>query len=112
MDRTVVSLGALPLSHSYGIAFGNLGLLWGPKVIMLKVVESGGGVDLIEKFRVTHLAAVPTMYIHMLSHPDLDKYDLSSLNDCNSGAAAALPVEIVLQWKKRVGVDIETKAGA
>jgi long-chain acyl-CoA synthetase len=45
------------------------------------------------------------MYIQLLNHPDLDKYDLSSLEDCLSGAAA-LPVEIALKWKEKVGVDI------
>lgn len=116
VDRTVVSLYVLPLSHSYGIAFHNLGLLWGPKAVVLKWWNPEEALKLIQTFRVTHLAAVPTMYIHLLNHPDLDKYDLSSLNDCMSGAAA-LPVEIAMQWKKRVGVDIRegwgmTESGA
>ena len=52
----------------------------------------------------------------MLDHPDLDKYDLSSLQDCNSGGAA-LPVEAALRWKQKIGVDIRegwglTESGA
>jgi long-chain acyl-CoA synthetase len=62
------------------------------------------------------MAAVPTMYIQMLEFPELDKYDLSSLEDCQSGAAP-LPVEVALRWKEKVGVDIRegwglTESGA
>jgi acyl-CoA synthetase (AMP-forming)/AMP-acid ligase II len=62
------------------------------------------------------MAAVPTMYIQMLEFPELDKYDLSSLDDCQCGAAP-LPVEVALKWKEKVGVDIRegwglTESGA
>jgi long-chain acyl-CoA synthetase len=56
------------------------------------------------------------MYIHLLDHPDLDKYDLSSLKFCACGAAALDP-GIGLKWKERVGVHIDegwgmTESGA
>jgi long-chain acyl-CoA synthetase len=70
----------------------------------------------IQSFKVTHIAAVPTMYIQMLDFPELDKYDISSLQACNSGGSA-LPVEIALRWKEKTGVDIRegwglTESGA
>ena len=116
VNRTTVSLGVLPLSHSYGIAFSNTGYFVGVKTIVLKWWNVEEALKSIQTFRVTHMAAVPTMYIQMLDFPDLDKYDLSSLEDCNSGGAA-LPVEVALRWKQKVGVDIRegwglTESGA
>ena len=105
VNRTTVSLGVLPLSHSYGIAFNNTGYFVGVKTIVLKWWNVEEALKSIQTFRVTHMAAVPTMYIQMLDCPDLDKYDLSSLEDCNSGGAA-LPVEVALMWKQKTGVDI------
>ncbi|TIC85112.1 acyl--CoA ligase [Nocardioides sp. GY 10113] len=50
-----------------------------------KIALHEGGFDLdrvlalIERERVTHWGAVPTMARRLMEHPDLDKYDLSSL---------------------------------
>jgi long-chain acyl-CoA synthetase len=45
------------------------------------------------------------MYIHLLDHPDLANYDLSSLKFCACGAAALDP-EVGLKWEQRTGVHI------
>jgi long-chain acyl-CoA synthetase len=116
VNRAMVSLGVLPLSHSYGIAFSNTGSFVGGKAVVLKWWNVEEALKAIQAFRVNHIAAVPTMYIQMLEFPDLDKYDLSSLEECNSGGAA-LPVEVALRWKQKVGVDIRegwglTESGA
>jgi long-chain acyl-CoA synthetase len=116
VNRAMVSLGVLPLSHSYGIAFSNTSNFVGAKTILLRWWNVEEALKAIQAFRVTQMAAVPTMYIQMLEFPELDKYDLSSLNDCQCGAAA-LPVEVALRWKEKVGVDIRegwglTESGA
>ncbi len=116
INRAMVSLGVLPLSHSYGIAFANTGNFVGGKTILLRWWNVEEALKAIQTFRVTQMAAVPTMYIQMLEFPDLDKYDLSSLEDCQCGAAP-LPMEVALRWKQRVGVDIRegwglTESGA
>jgi long-chain acyl-CoA synthetase len=116
VNRAMVSLGVLPLSHSYGIAFSNTGNLVGGKTILLRWWNVEEALKAIQTFRVTQIAAVPTMYIQMLEFPELDKYDLSSLDDCQCGAAP-LPVEVALKWQEKVGVDIRegwglTESGA
>ena len=116
VNREMVSLGVLPLSHSYGIAFSNTGNFVGGKTILLRWWNVEEALKAIQTFRVTQMAAVPTMYIQMLEFPELDKYDLSSLDDCQCGAAP-LPVEVALRWKEKVGVDIRegwglTESGA
>jgi long-chain acyl-CoA synthetase len=114
--RSNITLGVLPLSHSYGIAFSILGSFVGGKSVVLRWWNVEEALKAIQSFKVTHIAAVPTMYIQMLDFPDLDKYDLSSLQSCNSGGAA-LPVEIAMRWKEKTGVDIRegwglTESGA
>jgi long-chain acyl-CoA synthetase len=116
VNRAMVSLGVLPLSHSFGIAFSNTSNFVGGKTILLRWWNVEEALKAIQTFRVTQMAAVPTMYIQMLEFPELDKYDLSSLEDCQCGAAP-LPVEVALRWKKKVGVDIRegwglTESGA
>ncbi len=116
VNRAMVSLGVLPLSHSYGIAFANTGNFVGGKTILLRWWNVEEALKAIQTFRVTQLAAVPTMYIQILEFPDLDKYDLSSLEDCQCGGAA-LPAPVGLRWKEKVGVDIRegwglTESGA
>jgi long-chain acyl-CoA synthetase len=116
VNRAMVSLGVLPLSHSYGIAFGNTSNFVGGRTILLRWWNVEEALKAIQKFRVTQMAAVPTMYIQMLDFPELDRYDLSSLDDCQCGAAP-LPVEVALRWKEKVGVDIRegwglTESGA
>jgi len=112
----MVSLGVLPLSHSYGIAFSNTANFVGGKSILLRWWNVEEALKAIQTFRITQMAAVPTMYIQILEFPELDKYDLSSLDDCQCGAAP-LPVEVALKWKEKVGVDIRegwglTESGA
>ena len=116
VNRAMVSLAVLPLSHSYGIAFSNTGTFVGGKTVLLRWWNAEEALKAVQTFRVTQIAAVPTMYIQMLNSPELDKYDLSSLEDCQSGAAP-LPAEIGLRWKQKVGVDIRegwglTESGA
>ena len=116
VNRAMVSLAVLPLSHSYGIAFSNTGMLVGGKSIVLRWWNVEEALKAIQAFRVTQMAAVPTMYIQMLDFAELDRYDLSSLEDCQCGAAP-LPVEVALRWKEKMGVDIRegwglTESGA
>jgi len=116
INRQHISLNVLPLSHSYGIAMMNLGHLTGTRGVMLKWWNVEEALQAIERFRITTFAGVPTMYTQMLDFADLDKYDLSSLENCVCGAAP-LPLEVAYAWKERVGVDIRegwglTEAGA
>jgi long-chain acyl-CoA synthetase len=105
LDQTGVNLFVLPLSHSYGIALMNTGYIAGSKSIVLKWWNVDEALKAIEKFRITAMAGVPAMYIQMLNHPDLDKYDLSSLKGCGCGAAPLL-IEVAEAWKKKIGIDI------
>ncbi len=62
--------------------------------------------ELIEKYKITNLASVPTAYRMFVAINDAEKkYDLSSLNHCIS-AGEPLNPEIIKIWKKRFNLDI------
>jgi long-chain acyl-CoA synthetase len=56
----------------------------------------------IDKQKPTLFPGAPTIYIGLLNHPDVAKYDLSSIKACISGSAA-LPVEIQEKFEKVTG---------
>ncbi len=61
---------------------------------------------LIERHKITNLTSVPTCYRMFLQVKDFEKnYDLSSLRHCIS-AGEPLNPEVVIEWKKIVGLDI------
>src|SRR5712692_10139869 len=60
---------------------------------------------LIQKYRITDFAGVPTMYVYMLNHPNFSKYDLSSVRSWGSGSAP-LPVEIQKVFDQKIGQPI------
>lgn len=107
----------LPLCHSYGIASITFGiLLGGSKTVLLSTFDIDALFAAIEKYRADILAAVPTMYIYMLLHPEPEKYDLSSMKYWISGSAP-LTLETQTRFQEKFGHEIVegwglTEAGA
>ena len=67
--------------------------------------------ELLEKYRVTNLASVPTAYRMFLTIKDAEKtYDLSSLRHCIS-AGEPLNPEVIKEWKRRFGIDAHDGIG-
>ena len=100
------ALAILPLFHSFGqTCIQNSTLLAGGTVNMLPRFETERTMQVIQKERVSILAAVPTMYFFMLNLPNWEDFDMSSLRMCFSGGAA-MPVEVMARWKERYGVQI------
>lgn len=110
VNRHAVGLRVLPLSHALGILWMYTGYLMGVKVVALRWWNVEEAFKMIQEFRVTHLNAVPTMYIMMLNHPDIDKYDLSSLRELTCGGAP-LPADVGLKWREKFGVEIREGYG-
>ena len=59
---------------------------------------------LIEQYRITFFAAVPTIYATLLERP-IDDFDTSSLINCGCGAAP-MPVSLLKNFAQRTGADI------
>ncbi|MCS7139902.1 MAG: long-chain fatty acid--CoA ligase [Nitrososphaerota archaeon] len=89
-----VVLTVLPLFHSYGMTTSmNAPMAFGGTIVLLPRFDVVQVLQAIEKYKVTIFCGVPVMYAMLLSHPDVKKYDLTSIKFCISGAAP-LPPEI------------------
>lgn len=80
---TVVT--ALPCAHVYGNVVMNGAFLCGMTLVLLERFSEGEALQAIQTHRATMFEGVPTMYMYLLNHPDLNKYDLSSLTRCTVG---------------------------
>ena len=87
-DTTV---SALPLSHVYGMAVMNCGLLCGATLVLLERFEAEAMLRAVERYRATMLEAVPTGFMYMLADPALDRCDLSSLERLTTGGQTIPP---------------------
>jgi len=99
-QATDVTLVALPLSHSFGITSMNKAYKYGNLHVLMRKFQAEEAFRLIEKHRVTNMPGVPAMFITMLNSPDADRYNLTSLKSCLSGAAP-FPVASLLAFQKR-----------
>lgn len=89
-----VVLGILPFFHVYGMTTVMiLSVMQAQKMILLPKFDAETTLKTIQKQRPTLFPGAPTIYIGLLNHPDLKKYDLSSIDSCISGSAP-LPVEV------------------
>ncbi len=95
-----VTLGALPLFHSFGQTCGlNATIKGGGCLTLIPRFDPGKALEIIERDRVTVFEGVPTMYAAMLHHPDRDSFDTSSLELCASGGSA-MPVEVMRAFEE------------
>ena len=86
------SLLTTPLFHvtanncgAYAVTAG------GGKLVLMYRWEAGEALKLIEAEKITAMSGVPVMSRELLSHPDFDKYDLSSLTSLGGGGAQLQP---------------------
>lgn len=96
-------LGVLPFFHVYGMTVVmNLGIMHVAKLIILPRFNVEETLKTIEKQLPTLFPGAPTMYIALINHPDIHKYDLSSIETCISGSAP-LPVEVQQTFERLTG---------
>jgi len=96
-------LAIIPFFHVYGMtAIMILSVMQGQKMVLLPKFDPEQTLKTIEKQRPTLFPGAPTIYIGLLNHPDLSKYDLSSIDSCISGSAP-LPVEVQEKFEEITG---------
>jgi len=99
-------LAVLPFFHVYAMTVVMIGAVgMGNRMIIHPRFELDDVMRDIGKKKVTAFSAVPTIFTAMINHPEIDKYDLSSLKVCGSGAAP-LPVEVMNKFEKLAGCRI------
>ena len=95
-----IVLGVLPFFHVYGMTtVMNLSIMQGNKMLLMPKFDAEDVLKTIHKQKPTLFPGAPTIYVGLLNHPDLAKYDLSSIDACISGSAP-LPVEVQEQFEK------------
>lgn len=98
-----VVLGLLPFFHVYGMTTVLiLSVMKFNKMVLLPKFDVEQTLKTIEKQKPTIFPGAPTMYIGLLNHPNIGKYDLSSINACISGSAP-LPVEVQENFERITG---------
>lgn len=98
-----VVLGVLPFFHVYGMTtVMNLSIMFGAKMVLLPKFEPEEVLKTIEKHKTTLFPGAPTIYVGILNHPKLEKYDLSSIEACISGSAP-LPVDVQQKFEAITG---------
>jgi long-chain acyl-CoA synthetase len=113
----LTAIVVLPMCHSYGIASMNFGMIkGGGTAVVLDSFDIDKLFAAIEKYKAASIAAVPTMYVFMLLHPNPKKYDLSSMKYWICGSAP-LTQETWTKFKETFGGEIVegwglTEAGA
>lgn len=98
-----VVMGILPFFHVFGLTTVMiLSVKMAAKLVLMPKFDAIDTLKTIQKQRPTLFPGAPTIFIGLLNHPDLKKYDLSSINACISGSAP-LPLEVQEKFEAITG---------
>lgn len=95
-DDVVVT--ALPCPHVYGNVVMNSTFYKGGTLILHSRFDADHVFSSINRYRATVFDGVPTMYMYMLDHPDLNAVDFSALRLCTVGGQT-MPVSKMEAWE-------------
>ena len=96
-------LGVIPFFHVYGMTTVLLlSILDISTMILLPKFDIETTLKAIHKQKPTLFPGAPTIYIGLINHPDIKKYNLSSINACLSGSAP-LPIEVQERFEEITG---------
>lgn len=89
-DANSRTLASLPFHHSSGPNTSLFSLMAGGTAVMLPRFDAEKALQLIARYRITHMMAVPTMLHRIRALPPeiVARYDVSSLTYLSTGAAA------------------------
>ncbi|MDA3921690.1 MAG: long-chain fatty acid--CoA ligase [Salinisphaera sp.] len=83
------TLSTLPYFHVTGMQNGmNAPIFIGSTIVLMTRWDRRTAARLIERYRVTRWTNIVTMAIDMLSDPEIESFDLSSLENIGGGGAA------------------------
>ena len=88
-------LHCVPLFHVTGSHSGFLmSIIAGRKMVMMSKWDAGLALKLIQDEKIGAITGVPTQTWDLLTHPDKDKYDLSSFKELSGGGAPRPPEHV------------------
>ena len=101
-----IVIAVLPLFHVFGLSSVlNICVRFGCTMSLIPRFTPEAVLAAIQRDRATIFDGVPTMFADLLSYPDLDSYDLSSLRIAISGGAS-IPAPVLDAFEERFGVVI------
>jgi long-chain acyl-CoA synthetase len=96
-------LAVLPFFHVFGMTVAmNFPLYTGSCIILLPRFEVIELLKTLKKSKPSLFPGVPTIFMALVNHPDIGRYDLSSLRLCITGSAP-MPVETLKQFEEMTG---------
>ena len=103
-DDIVITV--LPLFHVFGMSsILDVCVRFGCTMSLIPRFTPAAVLAAVQRDRATIFEGVPTMFADLLSCPDLDRYDLSSLRVAISGGAS-IPAPVLDAFEERLGVVI------
>lgn len=96
-------LAALPFFHVFGLTvLLNQAMYIAGTLILIPRFQIDDVLKTIHKKKPTIFPGAPTMYIAVIHHPEVGRFDLSSIQICVSGAAP-LPLEVQERFERITG---------
>lgn len=104
--KEVYSMGLLPFFHSYGMTVClDVGLTIPAGLLLVPQFNADLIFYLIQQYKPVIFPGVPTAFMALMNHPEVQNYDLDSIDVCISGAAP-MPVEAIEQFEQITGSSI------
>ena len=101
-DGWPVILCAVPFFHSYGLNVLNEAVSFGCTLALVPDPKPAAILEAASRNRVTHMPLIPRFVQELLDHPNLSKYDLSSVTTVSSGGASIRP-ELMKRFEEIFG---------
>jgi len=111
-----VFLLAVPFFHCFGCVMGIAGAItWGAAMVPMQVFKANEALKLVERFGVSVLYGVPTMFVleleeHRKGKPDGSRYDVSALRT-GIMAGAPCPIEVMKGTMDELGCNVSIAYG-
>ncbi len=94
-----------PFFHAFGYKAGMLAsLMTGATIHPQLVFDVPQVMERVVAEQITMLPGPPTLYQSILNHPDLDRFDMTSLRLAVTGAAA-IPVELIVRMRAELSFE-------
>jgi long-chain acyl-CoA synthetase len=101
----------LPFFHVYGMTVAmNEAIELGATIIMLPRFNVDDALEAINLYQPTRFPGVPTMYMAIMNHPQVNNYNISSIRVCSSGSAP-MPIEAQRRFEELTGAKISEGYG-
>ena len=99
-----------PFFHSFGYKAGWVAaFIQGATVYPEQVFEAEAVLNRIAQEKISFLPGPPTLFLSMLAHPQLKKFDISSLRVAVTGSANVPPI-LITRMREELGIDNVTTA--